>query len=168
MRYNASTSALIFSTLLVICLSVGCTSSYWEKQENFLLPKTSQIQRQVSKEIGIATLNTYIFSNDLDRNELKDYPRYAMDGRGWKMVHWHKPDKQEITNILALSSQEDIEKDIKSVLETVKSNQLLIAYAQDTDVTSLSKESYHTYQWIELYFLNLSNKELVHISYGKF
>ncbi len=168
MRYKISTLVSIFSMLLVICLFVGCTSSYWEMQEDFLLPKASHIERQVSKEIGIATLNTYKISNDLEFAELKDYPKYAMEGRGWKMIHWHKPGRQEVTNILALSQQEDIEKDIKSVLETIKSDQLLIAYAQDTDVTPLSKEDYQTYQWIELYFLNLSDKELIHLSYGKF
>lgn len=168
MRYNIPLLRSVFLMSLVICFAVSCTTTYWEMQEDFLLPEALEIERQTSKEIGISTLNTYKISGNLEVVELKGYPKYAMDGRGWEMVHWHKPSNQEIDNILALSQQEDISEEVKSVLESVKNNQSLIAYSQDNDATPLSKENYQTHQWIELYFLIPENSKITHISYGRF
>lgn len=168
MKYNIPPLSFILSALLVTCLLVGCTNTYWEMQEDFLLPENLEIERQSSDEIGIATLNFYKISGNLEGIELEDYPIYAMDGRGWEMVHWHKPSNQVVKNILALSQQEDISDEVKSALEKIKSNESLIAYAQDKDTFSLSEENYQTHEWIELYFLNLPKKQLTHISYGRF
>tara|TARA_B100000768_G_C11244231_1_gene361030 strand:- start:192 stop:656 length:465 start_codon:yes stop_codon:yes gene_type:complete len=137
-------------------------------REEFLLPDNIEVERQSSREIGITTLNVYRLGGNLEDVELEDYPKYAMDGRGWEMVHWHRPSNQEVENILALIQQEDISEEVKSALEKIKGNKSLIAYSQDKDATPLSEKDYQTHEWIELYFVDIKDKKLTHISYGKF
>lgn len=168
MRYKLRLLYSACPMLFIACFLISCTSTYWEMQEDFLLPESLEIERLISKEIGISTLNTYKITGELEAVELKGFPKYAMKGRGWGMVQWHSPTNQEIINILALKEQDDIDNEVKSVLEAIRNNEYLIAYAQDTDAISFSKDGYETYEWFELYFLNIGQKELTHISYGKF
>ena len=145
-------------------------SSYWETQEEYLLPASSNIKRIKTKVIGITTYNYYDILGEISGANLLNFPKNAMAGRGWIMKKWHTASTQEIENLNAFFTEEKSDQETASkIIETIKDGKnYVIAYAHDNGKPSLMENDYMIYNWMEFYYLDMRHKKLIHISYGKF
>ncbi len=157
-------------TLIFLTLILTSCSPYWKEQEKFLLPDSYELERVETTQQGIITYNRYKVQATAKDDSLFKYPVNTMEGRGWIITNWHEPTKQELVNLKILFKQEAFRNNFLKGLETALegAKDYLIAYAYDKDDASLDQKNYQVHNWIEFYYLNLDEKELIHISYGKF
>ncbi len=156
---------LSYFLFIVLFFFYGCETTYWEMQEDYLLPESYKLEKIDSREIGITTYNLYDIKNTINIDSLEKYPKYSMEGRGWEMIKWHKPSNEELLNLEKLFEFEDINSEF---LNEINLDKELIAYAKGAVDSGLDDKNYELTNWIELYFLNMKDRRILHVGYGKF
>lgn len=167
---------IIFSYLIVSC------STDWEKQSKFLLPEQNQLKLISKEETIMATINQYSINGKISQEGLNSYPINQLKKK--KIKKWHKATQQEIRDIQQFFTEEPINEDIgKDILIELKKGEGHLAYMYSFNESAPTLEDglahknreplpgekgYITSNWIDIYYLNEQNTELIHISYGKF
>jgi len=140
-----------------------------EKQVDYLLPDTNTLELISKKETGITCFNIYKVSGDINTNELSQFPENVISKNEKVVIKWHKPTNNEIRDIrLFLEEEQSHNEFATKLLNEIPMDNYLMALIYDKDKSPLGIKGYSVYDWMELYFLDLTNKKLIHISYGKF
>ncbi len=156
---------LIFGLAL---LFNGCKSPL-EKQVDYLLPSSKKLELAKEKEIGITVFSIYKVEGNLNTDDLTEFPVNVISEKEKAVIKWHKPTEKELQDFRAFIEEEQSSNEIATeLLSQLSDGNHLMALIYDKDNSPLGDKNYSVYDWMELYFLNLSSKELTHISYGKF
>lgn len=146
----------------------SCENTY-EKQIGYLLPDTNTLELISKKETGITYFNIYKVSGDIDTNELSQFPQNVISKNEKVVIKWHKPTNNEIKDIRMFFKEEQSNNESATkLLNKISMDNYLMALIYDKDKSPLGIKGYSVSDWMELYFLDLKNKKLIHISYGKF
>jgi hypothetical protein len=160
------------SVSILFCLSIflyGCVNPI-EKQADNLLPESNVLELVSEREIGITNFYTYKVTGDLNPEKLLKFPINVISEKEKAVIKWHKPDENELRDIkVFIEEEQENNKTATQLLESLlNGRKYLIALIYDKDRKPLGTQGYSVYDWMELYFLNTKEKELIHISYGKF
>lgn len=152
---------------IIVCLTLlyfGC-----ENRKATLLPEINTLELISEQEIGITTLYVYKIKGDLEINELYDFPQKVYPVEEKLVTKWHpiteleKSDFQEFVNVEVAHNET-----IEMLLKHLETDDFLLSIVYDKNRKPMGVEGYSIYDWIDLYFLDLAQKEITHISYGKF
>ncbi len=161
----------IKSIKIIIGLTFFLTSckSPVERQVKYLLPNTNTLELISKKEVGITCFNIYKVSGDLNPDVLSQFPVNVISENENAVIKWHKPTSSEFRDIGKFIEEEQSNNEIAiKLLNQLSKDNYLIALIYDKDNSPLGTTGYSVSDWMELYFLDLTNKKLIHISYGKF
>lgn len=164
-----------------VLLASGCKTD-WEKQQRFLLPTENKLESISYNDNEMATIKVFSVSGTLDRVSLVHYPLQKIEGKALKK--WHKASNQEIKDLEVFFQEEPIDEEIsKKVLKSIMDESYYVAYMFNYNEKAPAFEKgyahkdrnpipgekgYNTMSWLDIYFLDIGSKELIHISYGKF
>lgn len=157
---------------VLVCLFVficGCVNPI-KKQRDKLLPEENSLKLISEQEIGITNFYTYKVVGNLNAGKLLEFPVNVISEKEKVVIKWHKLDDNEWRDIREFIKEEQgNNKTATQLLEDLsKGEEYLIALIYDKDRKPIGTKGYSIYDWMELYFLNTEDKELTHISYGKF
>lgn len=168
--------------VLAIALLVFSCKTDWEKQQEFLLPSENKLESITNYINDMATINVYSVSGILNQENFVNYPTQKIKGKALKK--WHKSSSQESEDLKMFFRDEPIDAEIsKKILESIQKGTCYIAYMFNYNdrAPDLAKgyahknrnpipgeKGYNTMSWIDMYFLEIDTKELIHISFGKF
>ena len=171
---------------IILCISLsvfvlGCKTE-WEEQVDSLLPTENHLNPIKQEEGIITTINLYAVSGEIKEDSLTNYPLNVLEGKALKK--WHKVSEQEFKDLEIFFKEEPINEQIAAnILEGIKSNQYYVAYIYNFNSSAPALEKgyahrdheaipgekgYSSGSWIDMYYLNTKDKQLTHISYGKF
>lgn len=152
----------------LVLLFNGCESPV-EKQVDYLLPSSNKLELAKKKEIGITVFSIYKVEGNVNTDELTEFPINVISEKEKAIIKWHKPTEKELQDVRAFIEEEQSSNKIATLLlSQLSDGNHLMALIYDKDNSPLGDKNYSVYDWMELYFLNLSDKEIIHISYGKF
>jgi len=170
---------LFMSTVALLMFS--CKTD-WEKQQDFLLPSENKLESISNHDNDMATINTFSVSGVLNQEALVNYPTQKIKGKALKK--WHKSSGQETEDLKMFFRDEPIDSTIsRKVIESIQKGTCYVAYMFDYNdkAPDLEKgyahknrnpipgeKEYNTMNWIDMYFLEIDSKKLIHISFGKF
>lgn len=176
MRY---VKLLLVSTVALLVFS--CKTD-WEKQQDFLLPSENKLEVISNLDNDMTTINVFSVSGILNQEVLVSYPTQKVKGKALKK--WHKSSGQETEDLKMFLRDEPIDNSIsKKIIESIQKGTCYVAYMFDyNDKAPYLEEGYahrnrnpipgekgyNTMNWIDMYFLDIDSKELIHISFGKF
>lgn len=156
---------------LIIGLTIllfSCESPV-ERQANHLLPSSNDLKLITEKETGITSFYIYRVNGNLNSEEIARFPVNVISKKEKAVIKWHKPTNDELRDFRRFIEEEQSNNEIATkLLGSLSKDDYLMALIYDKDKSPLGTKGYSVYDWIELYFLNLSGKRLIHISYGKF
>lgn len=156
----------------ICCLALifcNCKSS-WKYQEKYLLPTKYKLERNFPSEEGLmSTFNQYSISGRIPLDSIQLYPKNTMIERGWIVTKWHKPSLQELINLKKFFKEErPIDLNISNkIIEGIIQGKYYLSYLNSKKDPSLNSKKFSVSDWKDIYFLDLENKKLIHISYGK-
>jgi len=153
------------NTICIIILLFGCENTI-KNQVEYLLPSINNLVLISENEIGITEYKVYKVEGDLDNENISQYPLNQFSNK--LLVKWHKPTKNELQDIRLFFEKEQTNNQIAiGLLNQLSNQECLVAVIYDKDESPIGLDRYSIYNWIELYFLNTSEKKLTHISYGR-
>lgn len=165
----------IDKTMNILRLFIGFTillyscESPLDRQANHLLPSSNSLELTAEKEIGITSFKIYRVNGDLKAEEIARFPVNVISEKEKAVIKWHKPTNNELRDFRKFVEEEHSENEIAiRLLDRLSKDEYLMALIYDKDKNPLGTKGYTVNEWIELYFLDLSEKKLTHISYGKF
>ena len=167
--------------IILSYLIIGCATD-WENQSDFLLPSQNQLKLIDEEETIMATINQYSVSGAINQDSLVNYPLNQLEGKAIKK--WHRATEQEIHDLQKFFEEEPITEDVgNSILQGLQSDKSYLAYMYNFDQSAPALEKgyahrdheaipgekgYVTANWVDIYYLNEKDGQLIHISYGKF
>lgn len=157
--------------ILFICLTIILLSScnVIRKQDNYLLPSSNSIEIISKKEIGITTYTSFKVNGKINTNELYLFPKNEISKTEKAVIRWHKPTNKEIKDFKSFVKEEQSANEIAvKIARELQRGGILFAQIYDKDKSPMGKNGYSVTDWIDLYVLDLPNKKLIHIDYGKF
>jgi hypothetical protein len=155
-----------FNLILICSIAVLFSCG---KQDVTLLPEANTLELTAEHETGITTFYTFEVKGQLDVDELFDFPKTVDPIDGKTLIKWHKITELEKSDFQDFITTEQADNEIcQRLFLELQSDEYLISILYDTDKQPLGLEGYSVYDWVDLYFLNVSKKQLTHISYGKF
>lgn len=176
---------MLFKKIL-LCLSLsalvlGCATE-WEKQQEFLLPFGNNLKSIMQEGEIMTEINLYAVNGSINEDSLMNYPLKVLEGKSIKK--WHKVSEQELVDLETFFKEEPVNEQIANkILEGIKGDQYYISYMYNFNdlAPSLEKgyanrdheaipgeKGYLSGNWIDIYYLSINDKELTHISFGKF
>lgn len=153
--------------VLVSLILVSCNSSQKE-QIRSLVPPSYSINQIKMEEIGIAEYYLYGLNEEVNIEDFRSYSLSATFKEGEEVIGWHYLSADETGDIRKFIETEHRIFITEDFLRRTSYDSLLVAIVYDKDRSALGTEGYSIYDWMELYMLNPQEKELLHISYGKF
>lgn len=155
--------------ILGLALLFNACESPVEKQVDYLLPSSNKLELTKKKEIGITVFSIYKVEGNVNTDELTEFPINVISEKEKAIIKWHKPTEKELQDVRAFIEEEQSSNKIATLLlSQLSDGNHLMALIYDKDNSPIGHKDYSVYDWMELYFLNLSDKEITHISYGKF
>ena len=141
-----------------------------EKQRNYLLPEGIKLELVSEQEVGITNFYVHEVQGDLNVPILLEFPVNEISEKEKEVVKWHKPNADESQDFEMFVKEEQANNEIAvRLLENLSNDkEYLVALIYDKDGSPLGTERYSVYDWMELYFIDIKDKKLTHISYGKF
>ncbi|MBR9830735.1 hypothetical protein GYB57_01190 [bacterium] len=154
---------------LLTLLIAGCVNPI-DNQADYLLPTSNRLTLIKEKEFGITKLNVYEVEGNIDINSLSEFPVNVISEDEKSVMPWHRITEKELKDLEVFIKEEQSSSKIARELfeDLVNSDDYLVSSIYDKDNDPIGGENYSMTDWVELYFINLSTKELIHISYGKF
>ncbi len=140
-----------------------------KKQDNYLLPSSNSIEIILKKEIGITTYTSYKVSGKINVKGLSLFPKNEMSKKEKSVVRWHKPTNEEIRDFKFFVKEEQSTNEIATkIARELPNGDILFAQIYDKDKSPMGKNRYSVTDWTDIYILDLTNRKLIHIDYGKF
>lgn len=157
-----------FIYILIITV-VSCTNPL-ERQAEFLLPSNNMLELTSESDIGITETRTYSISENIIVDSLRKYPINVISKTEKSLIKWHKPSQKELSDLEEFITEEHPKDEkLKKLYQDFSSgSESFLALIYDKDDKAMGQKGYSIYHWVDLYFLNLDNKEITHVNYGKF
>ena len=121
------------------------------------------------KEIGIADIYIYKIEGETEFSKISEYPLSSVVLNDKNIIKWHRMSNKCEQDILYFIEEELGINEFKKHmdLQGLQDN-YLFSVIYDKDKIPPGEVGYSIYDWIELYFLDIEEKKIIHISYGKF
>ncbi len=152
--------------LLIVSFILSCENPY-EVQNEYLLP--CEIDLRSKEEIGITTIRIYSYHEQDMLDSLSFFPINMFEKEKKEVVSWHLPTEREWDDLMTFFNYEQRGTKISQKIQNwFNSQNLMVAYIYDQGKHPVGSSEYEVTDWSEYYFLNLQERELIHMSYGKF